>query len=109
MRRVARHVAVVSGAAALLGTAIFFCAWGEWAGAALVGAGAALGALALAAPEAALGVWVAASPWASYILKYPAERSLLTFDRVAVACIVFALVRRARRRGEPWPKPWLCE
>ena len=65
-------------------------------------------------PEAALGAWFAATPWASYVLRYPAEKSLVTFDRVAVLLISAAFVARAwRRRGRVpsatlFEAAWLC-
>jgi hypothetical protein len=60
---------------------------------------------AVRSPEALLAIWFAASPWASYLLRYPDERSIVTFDRLVVLAAAAGLV--ARRRA--WRGPDLFE
>src|SRR3954469_19675132 len=68
----------------------------------------------LVTPESALAVWIAGTPWASYVLRYPAEKSLVTFDRIVVLLISAAFLARAgKRRGRAPAAPlfeaaWLC-
>ncbi len=50
-------------------------------------------------PELLLGLWLALEPWASYLLRYPTERSLITFDRVCLAILVCGFLAAARRRA----------
>jgi O-antigen ligase len=71
---------------------------------------AAAGALAAVRwPDALLGVWIAATPWASYVLRWPEERSLVTFDRVVVLAIVAGYLVRAHRERGRLPAPSLFE
>jgi O-antigen ligase len=89
-------------------------AHGAWPAAALAVATAACVYGAVVAPEALLAVWFAASPWASYFLRFPDERSVVTFDRVAVLAAVVGLLARERRSGRRLPGPttfevaWAC-
>lgn len=71
--------------------------------------GAVVAAIAVASPERALAVWLAASPWANYVARYPSTRSALTFDRVALAAVVAGFAWRRRRTGRGLPGPMLCE
>jgi len=48
-----------------------------------------------ALPEYLFAFWFASSPWASYWIRFPAEKSIVTFDRVFVAAIVASLLVRA--------------
>lgn len=99
-------VAVLGGAA---GAGLWAAAAGEWAAAALAGAAAAAALAATRWPDALLGVWIAATPWASYVLRWPEERSLVTFDRVVVVAIVAGYLLRARRARGRLPAPSLFE
>src|SRR5438874_2552793 len=51
-------------------------------------------------PEALALVWLALSPVASYLLRYPSEQSLLTFDRVLIAALTLAVAGRVLRERE---------
>lgn len=98
-RRVLVAVLVVGLAAGLAAAA----AVEPFAAALAVTAGVAA-VVALRRPEALLGAWIALSPWASYWLRYPAERSIATFDRVVVIALIGGFVARTlRERGRPAP------
>jgi O-antigen ligase len=88
---------LVVGFAALLAAGVWAAAAGEPAAAALVVTAAVAAVVARRNPEALLGVWIATTPWASYALRFPAERSIVTFDRVVVLAIVAGFLARARR------------
>ncbi len=75
----------------------------EWSIAALAVTAAAAVALAARSPEALLGVWIAASPWLSFVLRYPDLKSVVTFDRIVIPAIVLGLLARAVRRDGRLP------
>lgn len=82
--------------------------------------GAALAAVAafaiygaLKSPGLLFAAWFAATPWASYWLRFPEERSIVTFDRVVVSAVVAGFAVRAWRRRRPprltlYEAAWLC-
>lgn len=47
--------------------------------------------------ELLLLAWFALSPIASFFIRYPAERSIITFDRAVFATAIFVAARRALR------------
>jgi O-antigen ligase len=64
-------------------------------------------------PHIGLALWFAASPWAGYFLRFPAEKALVTFDRVTVVVVAVAFVARAWRSGRlrapgAFEICWLC-
>src|SRR3954468_20646016 len=86
--------------AAALAAGVWAATSGELAAAGLAVTAAAATALAVRRPELLLAAWFALTPWGSYALRYPEERSVVTFDRVVlVATIVGLLAREAARRG----------
>lgn len=79
------------------------------AAAGLAVAAAVATALALRHPQILLGLWFAATPWAAYVLKFPEERSIVTFDRVVVTAIVVGFAARVWRRQGRLPGLTLFE
>jgi O-antigen ligase len=104
-----RAGALAAGFAALLAAAVWAAVSREWTAAALAATAAGAVALALRSPDALFGLWIAATPWASFVLKWPDERSLVTFDRVVVVAIAAGYLARARRERGPLPAPGLFE
>ncbi len=86
--------------AALLVAVVWAAAAHEPAIAGLAVVAAASIALSIRRPEILLGIWIASTPYASYVLRFPEERSILTFDRIVLAVVVVSLLSRATaRRG----------
>jgi hypothetical protein len=53
--------------------------------------------------EALLLVWFITTPVASFLIRFPPERSLITYDRIVFATAMLALmVRRIRMRRNEW-------
>jgi O-antigen ligase len=95
-----RSGALLSATAlALIAVGILCAAHGELAAAGLAVTAMAAVYGALRSPEALLACWFAVSPWASYILRYPAERSIVTFDRLVVVAVAVGLLARRWRGG----------
>lgn len=82
---------------------VWAAAQGEWTIAGLAVTAGASVALAARSPEALLGVWIAASPWLSFVLRYPELKSVVTFDRIVIPAIVLGLLARAVRRDGRMP------
>lgn len=106
---------MLAGAFAILAVlAVLSANQHEWTAAGLCVTAAAALTAALLRPELLVAVWLAATPWASYLLRFPTERSLITFDRVVVPAIAFGLIGRAWRRRGALPAvtlfetAWLC-
>lgn len=89
---------------ALLIAGLLSASSGEWTLAALAVSAAGAVALALRSPEALLGVWIAASPWLSFVLRYPELKSVVTFDRIVIPVVICALLSRAIRRDGRLPR-----
>jgi O-antigen ligase len=66
---------------------------------AVVAAAAAL--LAARAPHLLFAAWIATSPWGAYWLRFPEERSIVTFDRVVVVALAAGLIASAVQRRRP--------
>jgi hypothetical protein len=99
--------------AALFVAGVGAAAAGEWVLAGLVVVAGVAGVGAARRPELVLAAWIALGPWGAYALRWPWERSLVTFDRVLVAIAVVGLLARARRLGTLRPPGtfeclWLC-
>jgi O-antigen ligase len=104
-RTLASALLAVAGAAA--------AAAGEWAAVALAAVAAGAFWCASVRPEIVLGAWFALSPWATYLLRFPVEKSVVTFDRVAVLAAVAGFAARGLRRGAlpglgVFELCWLC-
>jgi O-antigen ligase len=52
-------------------------------------------------PELLLATWLVLSPWISWVVRFPADRSILTFDRVAVLLVAIAFAAHAVSRRRP--------
>jgi O-antigen ligase len=85
-------------AATLVAIDVWASAQGEWRAALLTVAAAATFYGAARSPETLLAVWFAVAPWAAYVLRFPAERSIVTFDRIAVVSVSVGLLARRRSR-----------
>lgn len=100
--------ATVSGLVVFLILALLVCIWAaahsEWTVAALAVTAAASAALASRSPETLLAVWIAGSPWLSYVLRYPELKSVVTFDRIVVPAIIVGLIANAVRREGRLPR-----
>src|SRR5438128_10941938 len=94
LKLVTGHRSLVTFLCLLAGVAA--AAEGEWAAATLAGVAAAAIYGAARRPELVLAVWVAVSPWASFTLRYPVERSIVTFDRVMLLSVVAGFLAPAR-------------
>lgn len=85
--------------AVLLAAAIAGSAAGEWGLAAISALAAAAAVGAWARPELVLAAWFGLGPWGAYVLRWPWERSVFTFDRVMILAVVAGLLARGWRRG----------
>jgi O-antigen ligase len=95
LRRTASFVLLTAGVA----FAGILCATGDYRNAAVVTIVSLGTALLLAAPiaiEAVLLAWFAATPLASFYLRYPLDRSIITYNRVVFGLIVVMLLLESR-------------
>lgn len=104
----------VIGAAATILCSIASAIWESYSLVGLLLTSAIAVCLAYRAPHILLGVWIVLTPWASYIVRFPDERSLLTFDRVMVPALVCGFAVHAWKAGRPIARislfefAWLC-
>lgn len=83
---------------------VWAAAHSEWTVAALSVTFVVAVALAARAPETLLAVWLAGSPWLSYVLRYPELKSVVTFDRLVIPAIIAGLLAQAVRRERHLPR-----
>lgn len=100
LRRTASLILLTPG----LGFAGILCAAASYREAAAVGALSLVAALLISAPlsiETVLLAWFVTTPLASFYLRFPIDRSIITFDRVVfgfLVAVLFLEYRRASRR-----------
>src|SRR6185295_4832112 len=81
-------------------SAAVFCATGNYADAAIIAAMAVGGALLIgfnASVEAVLVAWFVTTPLASFYLRVPLERSIITYDRVVFGVMIVMAILKWRR------------
>ena len=81
-------------------SAAVFCATGNYADAAIIAAIVAGGALLIgfnASLDAVLVGWFVTTPLASFYLRVPLERSIITYDRVVFGLMIVMLILKWRR------------
>jgi O-antigen ligase len=84
-----------ASAVAAIALSAWLCAAGQYLNAALVAAAALAFGFALASGasiETVLIAWFVATPFASFFVRFPVERSVITFDRAVIACVLLLLV-----------------
>ena len=88
----------------LITTCVAFSAWlcaiGDYREAAVVAAVALGGAFLVSAAisaEAVLVTWFATTPFASFYIRFPTDRSIITFNRAVFVFLVIMLILKARR------------
>ncbi|HWP44934.1 MAG TPA: O-antigen ligase family protein [Blastocatellia bacterium] len=98
---VARYCLPAATAAGVLASALL-CSQGSYIEAAsILTASVGLGLIvSVRVPlEAVMIFWFAATPFASYYLRFPAEKSILTFDRAVFGLALVLLIIDCRRSG----------
>lgn len=91
---------LISSALVTALSAAVFCAMGNYADAAIVAAMLAGGALLISfevSVEAVLVAWFVTTPLASFYLRVPLERSIITYDRVVFVVMIVMTILTWRR------------
>jgi hypothetical protein len=96
----AQNASIIIAAFVAVALSAWLCAAGQFLSGAIVAAAAlalgfALGARA--SVETLLIAWFVISPLASFFVRFPVERSIITFDRAVIACALLLLIVRPRR------------
>ena len=95
-------VALVLGTAGVVFAAVL-CASGNYREAAAVAAAAIAAWLVVSMPisiETLLIVWFATTPLLSFYIRFPTDRSILTYNRVVIGLLAVALIVKQTRPGE---------
>lgn len=95
-------VALVLGTAGVVFAAVL-CASGNYREATAVAAAAIAAWLVVSMPisiETLLIVWFATTPLLSFYIRFPTDRSILTYNRVVIGLLAVALIVKQTRPGE---------
>ncbi|HXG93563.1 MAG TPA: O-antigen ligase family protein [Blastocatellia bacterium] len=98
-RRVAASLLMLTAFVGVIAAATL-CAAGRYSEAAAAAAAMIALAFIFAARvsiESILTVWFAATPLASYFIRFPVDKSIVTFDRAAIALAVIVLLLKIKR------------
>src|SRR6185503_176435 len=93
---------LISAALVAALAAAAFCATGDYANAAIIAAMVVGGALLIgfnASLEAVLVAWFVTTPLASFYLRVPLERSIITYDRAVFAVMIVIVLLNWSRVG----------
>jgi hypothetical protein len=97
------HYGLHAATCAAIATSAFLCSRGSYTSAASVVAVSLAAGLLVSGRvslDALVLLWFAATPVASFYLRYPFEKTVITFDRAAFAVVLLFLIKRWRETGK---------